>query len=229
MNAKVNDSDAATEALIREVDEDLKRDRAEKLWKAYGSYVVAAAAILVLGVAGNEGWSHWKTSQAQSDSARFAQVSQQATQGKAEDSLSGLEAMAKDGGAVYATLAEMKKAGILTIRGETAKAVESYQLAANHSGMGPLYQSAAKLNALALQIDSGDSAKLEAELAPLAAASEPWRHTAQELLALLAIRTGDTAKAQDIYTRLSDDATAPHGLRARAAELRQSLEAKGRS
>ncbi|MBF0270256.1 MAG: tetratricopeptide repeat protein [Alphaproteobacteria bacterium] len=228
MNAKVNESDAATEALIREVDEDLKRDKAEKLWKAYGSYVVAAAAILVLGVAGNEGWSHWKTSQAQDESARFAQVSRQATQGKAEDSLSGLEAMAKDGG-VYGTLAEMKKAGILTIRGETAKAVESYQLAATHSGMGALYQSAAKLNALALQIDTGDSAKLEAELAPLAGASEPWRHSARELQALLAIRTGDTAKAQDIYTRLSDDATAPHGLRARAAELRQSLEAKGRS
>lgn len=225
----VNERDAATEALIREVDEDLKRDQFEKLWQAYGKYAVAAAALLILGVAGNELWQHRQRSLSQEESARFSAASQQAAQGRDAASLSGLEGLAKEGKTAYASLAAMKRAGFLAAQGEREKSAEAYQLAGTASNAEPLYQGSARLHALFLQIDQGDPARLEAELAPLAAANQPWRHSAQELQALLALRTGDNAKALDLLTRLSDDATAPQGLRARAAELRQALEAKGRS
>lgn len=220
----MNERDAATEALIREVDEDLKRDQFDQLWKAYGKFIVAGAIALVLGVAGNEAWNHWKTSQAQAESASYLAANIRAQQSK---DMSGLDDLAKSGKTVYATLAAFRKAGYLTVAQDLPKAVDAFQAAAASKEMGPLYQSAARLHALMLEIDSGDPAKLEAELAPLAAPSEPWRHSAQELQALLALRVGDNAKAQDIFSRLADDATAPQGLRARAAELRQALEAKG--
>ena len=222
----MNERDAATEALIREVDEDLKRDQFDKLWKAYGNYIVAGAVALVLGVAGNEAWNHWKTGQAQAESASYLAASQQASRSK---DMSGLDDLAKNGKTVYASLASFQKAGHLTFSQDLTNAVLAYQAAAASKEMGPLYQSAARLHALMLEIDSGEPARLESELAPLAAANEPWRHSSLELQALLALRTGNNDKAKDILAVLADDATAPQGLRARAAELRQALEAKGRS
>lgn len=224
----MNERDAATEALIREVDEDLKKDQAEKLWKAYGKYVVAGAVALILGVAGYEAWKHWKTSQAQAESARFAEALQHVAQDRDAASLAGLEQLAKDGKTAYASLALLKKAGFLAAVGDKTKAVEAFEAVAD-SDLDALYRQSAKLHAVYVQMETGDPAKLEADLAPLAADNEPWRHPARELQGLLALRMGDNAKALDIFTKLSDDAAAPQGLRARAAELRQAIEAKGRS
>ena len=38
--------------LFREVEEELRRERMEKLWKQYGNYVIAAAALIVIIVLG---------------------------------------------------------------------------------------------------------------------------------------------------------------------------------
>jgi hypothetical protein len=54
---------------------------------------------------------------------------------------------------------------------------------------------------------------------PLAVESSPWRHSAREILALVAVRRGDAAKAADLYRKIADDQAAPQGLRARAAEM----------
>ena len=37
--------------IFQEIDEDLRRERAGKLWQKYGKYVIAAAALIVLAVA----------------------------------------------------------------------------------------------------------------------------------------------------------------------------------
>lgn len=225
----MNERDAATEALIQEVNEDLKRDQAEKLWKAYGKYVIAAAAVLILGTGGAELWKHWTTSRAQADSALFMAASQQAARGKDAASLDALDSLAKDDRTVYGTLAVLKKASVLAARNDTEQAINAYQTVAASKNLDPVYRESAKLHAILMQIDKGDPAMLEAELDQLSGPAQTWRHSAQEMKALLAIRTGKDAKALEIYTRLSDDSTAPQGLRARAAEARQALEAKGRS
>ena len=81
------------------------------------------------------------------------------------------------------------------------------------------------------QIDCtvGDVAGVEARMAPLAVESNPWRHSAREVLALLALKAGDTAKAQEWLRKVADDVAAPTAIRGRAAELLAALEngAKG--
>ena len=69
------------------------------------------------------------------------------------------------------------------------------------------------------RLDSGNPDSLTEELAPLTADDNPWRYSALELMALLAHRAGDKTRAVEHYTRLADDAAAPQGLRARAAEM----------
>ena len=42
--------------IFREVEEDVRRERFEQLWKQYGDYVIALVALLVIGVAGFQLW-----------------------------------------------------------------------------------------------------------------------------------------------------------------------------
>ena len=49
--------------IFREVEEDVRRERFEKLWKQYGDYVVALAALLVIGAAGYQLWRYYEARQ----------------------------------------------------------------------------------------------------------------------------------------------------------------------
>mgnify|MGYP006203302045 CR=1 FL=1 len=42
--------------IFQEVDEDLRRDKAAEWWKKYSLYIYATAAVVVIGVAGYQGW-----------------------------------------------------------------------------------------------------------------------------------------------------------------------------
>ncbi len=91
-------------------------------------------------------------------------------------------------------------------------------------GIDELYAGLAGLYYVLNRIDTGDPAALAERLAPLSDAESPWRFSAREFSALLAIRQGDPDKAVEIYTQLADDAQTPTGARARAAEMLRALK-----
>ncbi len=50
--------------IFREVEEDVRRERLEKLWKPYGDYVIAAGRGRLLGIGGYKLWQRYETSRA---------------------------------------------------------------------------------------------------------------------------------------------------------------------
>ncbi|MBI4969946.1 MAG: tetratricopeptide repeat protein [Rhodospirillales bacterium] len=215
--------DTATDVLIREVDEDLRQEQMAALWKRYGNWVIGAAVALVAVVAGREAWIAWKDQQAARDGSRFAAATLLAETGKAAEAGLAYAAMAKDATGGYAALAHLRQAALLAKDGKNAEAAAAFDALAADGSADKAYRAAATLQAALLTLDSADPSALERRVAPLAAADSPWRHSAQEVLALLALRQGDRAKARDAYAKLSDDAQAPRGLRARAAEALAAL------
>ncbi len=51
------------------------------------------------------------------------------------------------------------------------------------------------------------------------AAGSTWRHSALEILGSLAHRSGDIARAKELFQRIVDDREAPQGARTRASEM----------
>jgi len=80
-----------------------------------------------------------------------------------------------------------------------------------------------------LLIDQGTPAEAAKRLEPLAAADRPFRHTARELLALAAWRSGNAAEAKRWFDLISTDAQTPPGTRSRVEMLMALLptESKG--
>jgi len=205
--------------IFQEVDEDVRRDRLEQLWKRYGNYVIGVAVLVVLATAGVVGWREYKDRQNRADAARFLTAMEQAQRGEDAAAREAFAALAKDAGAGYATLARLQQAGLLAKAGDSAGAAKVYEEIAADSRADQVFRDFATLLMVQDQIATGEPAKLEALLAPLRGDKNPWRHSATELAALLAQRTGDKAKAKELYTKLADDLAAPQGMRARATEM----------
>ena len=206
--------------IFQEVDADLRQDRFRRLWRRYGVYVIGAAVALVLGTAANVAWKHYATERRQSLGDRFVAAEQMEPPAAAADAL---RALAADGTAGYAMLARLRAADLKAAAGDVDGAVALYEEVASDNSADPLYRDAAVLHAVIYRLDTAPAEEISARLQPLAADDNPWRYTARELLAAVALRAGDTAAARDRYTRIVDDPGAPAGMRGRASEMLRAL------
>lgn len=208
--------------IFREVDEDLRRDRASELAKKYGPYFIGFAVAIVLGTLAYNLWHDWDLDRRSERSDQFAAAVELATEGDTEASLAALAALGEsDGG--YGTLASFERARLLAEEGRSHEALALWQDLAASDAAGPALQGAARLFFVMHQIDEGESGELRAMLEPLMAAGNGYRPLAMELNAMLLLRDGERAAAQQIYSEIADDLTAPPGLRARAAQVLASL------
>ena len=208
--------------IIREIDEDLRRDKFEKLWRKYGPYVLGGAVLFLVVLTAGLLWKdHLEDRQA--ERARQYESALQliaAGDAAAADQLQPLA----DGSDGYAALARLQAAALKAKAGDVAGAVGIYeQLAADGSVDEHLRQLAVILLALHTA-DTAEPDALTERLEPLTAAGNPWRYTALEITAVLARRAGDTARAEQILTGLADDLDAPQGLRQRATEMLAALK-----
>jgi hypothetical protein len=208
--------------FIREVEEDLRRDRLEKLWRQYGTYALALAVAIVVAVGATVGWRQYSESQRAERARQYEAALQLVAAGDAGAS-GALEELA--GGADgYAVLARLHAAALKAKAGDVEGAVAAYeQLAADSSVDERLRQLAVILLALRTA-DTAPPESLTERLQPLTEASSPWRFSAREITAVLAQRAGDTARAEEILTGLADDLDAPPALRQRAAEMLAALK-----
>jgi len=208
--------------IFEEVDEDLKQENYRKLWERYGRYLIALMVLIVGGTAAYVGWNKYVQKRQIGYSDRFIAAIDQAQAGHEKEAAAAMAELAGDANAGYAMLARFREAALRRKSGDTAAAVDIYETLADDSSIDPAYRSLATLLSVMAQVDTGDPAALSAKLKPIATDS-PWRNTANEYLGVLALRQGDVAGARSHFQAVSDDATAPAGARARAAELLKTL------
>ena len=207
--------------IFREIDEELRHERYAKLWQTWGKYLIAAAVVLVLGVAGFRGWDYYRTTQRQAESARFASAEGLLRAGKSQDAAALFAAMAEQSSAGYAVLASFRQAGVRAAAGDAAGAVALYDAIASDGSVAESMREAAVVFSVMHAIDrSGmDRVAMAARLQPLIRDKGPWRQSARELLGVLALQSGDEAKARTHFTGIADDIDAPNAIKARATEI----------
>ncbi|WP_191061770.1 tetratricopeptide repeat protein, partial [Geminicoccus harenae] len=173
-----------SDALIREVQEDLQRDRAIAFAKRYGGWVVGLLLFVVLGTAAYVGWQNWQAKVRQDESARlFAAITKLET-GQTEAALADLEAVGAETSAGVAALARFQAAQAAGAAGKADEATANLEQVAGSDLDDAILKEAARLAVLGRQLDEGDPAELISELEPLTAGDRPFRHQARELLGL---------------------------------------------
>jgi hypothetical protein len=211
--------------IFKEVEEDLRREKLEKLWQRYGRAVIALAVLVVVGTAGSVAWQryqqHREAQLAEQYGAAIALADPTAGDlAKADAALANIA----DAGGGYGALAALERAAVKAKAGDLDGAGKIYDGLASDSAAPAALRDLARLLKVMRLMDSGDPAALTALLAPLMAPENPWRFSATELTALLALKSGDQKRATELFTQLADDQAAPSSLRARAAEMAAALK-----
>lgn len=209
--------------LFREVDEEIRRDRAAELWKRYGNYALGLALALVVGTGAYVAWRDYERRQATEASMQFFAAADLAAQGNAQAAAQSFDTLAHDVSGGYAALARLRAAALKAQSEDPAAAATAYRAIVDDSDAGLAVRNAASLLAAFHALERTDPAELQRQLAALQVEGGPWRFSAIEISALAAARAGDAQKARDLYIRLADDPAAPPGLRARAAEMLAAL------
>lgn len=213
--------------IFQEVEEDLKRERAEALWRKYGKVIVGVAAVVVLGVAGREGWKTYEHKKSVEDGTRLVSAIEltQAGADKKDAALAALDKVIADGNTDYKALGHFQKASVYLRAGAKDSAVNELNLIASDTGIDKIYRDLATLE-IAMNTMSAENAKdLITKVEPIAVPENSWYYSARELLAALHIAAGNIEAAKPLLTDISDDNQAPSGVRQRAAELLKAIGA----
>jgi hypothetical protein len=176
------------DSLAREIDEELRREQLLKLWEQYGTYIIAAAVLIIAGIGG---WhEHRRIQAAEAAGARFHRRGPGS--GARQE---GRGAEGSGGGRQQRALRLFRARALCGGRGRPRgrqNGASGSRVRGNRqeSGLDPLLADYAQLQAAMLRLDSASWTEMQNRLNDLAAESNPWRFSARELLGLAAQKAG---------------------------------------
>jgi hypothetical protein len=214
------------DSLLREVEDELRRERLAKLWDTYGIFIVGLVAVLVASVGGYQLWQGRQQTLALEGGALYDNAQQLAIDGKADEASRAFAALAEGGHRGYASLANLQLAGADVKAGKTDEALAKFDKIANDSTADPLLKSFATLQAASLRLGTADLPEMQNRLNALAADGNPWRFNARELLGLAAYKAGDIVAATKEFDRILSEQGAPQGVAQRVRVLMGSIMAE---
>ena len=211
--------------IFREVEEEVRRERYGELWKRYGDYFVAGAALMIIGVAGFQLWRVYEQRQNVRASDTYS-IAEQMLEGghplQAAQIFAGLAQTAPNG---YAKISLLQKADSLNALGNTAQAVDTYKEIAAKGDT--LLAPVARIRAAWAMVETSPRAEIAATLAPLTDPKSAWWPMAQEILAYADYRAGDMKTALQEFRAISADHDTPNALRQRSDAMATFLAAGG--
>jgi hypothetical protein len=216
---------AENNEFIREVNEDYRRDQVAEIWRRYSGVIIAVAILVVAGVGGWRYWQHDQSVRAAAASERFEVANRLAREGKNAEADKAFEALEADAPAGYALLARFRSATETAKRDPKAGAAE-YDALANDTKISTGLRDLARLRSALLRLDGAEPDTALATLQGLAAPNGAFRHTAREMLGLVALKRGDYEGAGRWFDQINADAQTPQNLRQRI-EVYAALVAGG--
>jgi len=201
--------------IFREVDEDVRRENAARIWDKYSIFVYGLAFLIVLGTAAWRGYEYWQTRQAEAAGAQYEAALQLLNAGKADEGQAALLKLQADGPSGYAVLARFQLAAKLGAK-DAAAGAKAYDALAEDTALDPALRDVARIHSAYLTVDTMSPADAQQRLSPLAQGTGPFRHAARELLGLSALKAKDFENAGRWFDAIVADSATPEGIRARA-------------
>ncbi|MGX5846388.1 tetratricopeptide repeat protein [Mesorhizobium sp. PL10] len=217
------------DSFIREVNDEMRRDQAQALWDRFGPAILGLAILVVLGTAAFVGYRYWDETRANRSGDAFSQALKLANDGKADDALTALEQLEKDGYGAYPLLARMRAATVKADKGDFTAAVADFDGVAADTAIPQGIRDMARLRAALLLVDHGSFADVSSRVEALTADNNTLRHTAREALGLAAWKEGKTQDALKLFDQIAADDGAPRNARQRATLMSELIRGSGAS
>lgn len=200
--------------IFREIDEEVRRDKAAELWKKYGVIITGLAVLAVLGMAGWQFWLHREQQASQLVGARLEEALKASRDNRGAEAESILVELSANAPAGYRQIARFRLASETAKRDADAGA-KAFDGLANDASLDQVYRDLARLRAGMLRVDLVPYAEIRAALEPLATPQGVWRHSAREFLGIAAMKANQFEDAGRWFDAIVTDPAAPQVLRQR--------------
>ncbi len=215
------------DSFIREVNEELRQDRAKALFQSYGLWFIGIAVLVVLATAGWRGYEYWTTKQANSSGDAFSRALTLANSGKSDEATAAFDKLEKTGYGAYPLLARMRSATVLANKGDFKGAVAGFDDVAKDKSIPVSIRDIASLRAAYILVDHGSYTDVAARAEALTDDSNPLRFSAREALGLAAWKAGKSADALKLFDEITGDPSAPASVRQRANLMSELIHGSG--
>ncbi len=212
-----------SETFVREVDENLRRDRLRDTAKKYSGWIIAAV-LLFLGASG--GYIYWKDYQRkQNEKAveQLAQIFTEVSKGQAQTAPARLDVVAKDHSKAVRAAAGFGRAAIAIEQNDPKLAISKFRGMAEDKSLPKPFRDLALIRQTALEFDSLKPDEIIGRMQPLTKPGTPWFGSAGELTAMALIKQGKKAEAGRLFAAIARDEQAPDTIRGRAVQMASSL------
>lgn len=215
--------------LIQEVNEAVRRDRLEALWKKYSLHLMVAVLLVVGGVGGAQFWSYGKA-QRQKERALAYHQALEALETDPEKAEALLGSIIERGGRGYAGMASLQRSAAMLEAEKTKEAYAAYRQLAANKNIEPAFREMGLVLAAYLAFDEGAEAAWQEEMAGEVngylkdGATPVYPGLLREWLAVYHLRAKRYAEARQALEGILSDPQTPSGLMERADKLMAQVE-----
>jgi hypothetical protein len=211
------------ETFLREVDENLRRDRLRDFARNHGSWLIAG---VILFLAASGGFIWWKQHQVDRSEAQVEELStlyKDIGSGKVSQAPKQLDELAKSGSKAVRASALFSRAALALQQNDQKLAIAKYREIAADGGLPQAYRDAGLIRQTALEFDQIKADEVISRMQPFAKPGHPWFGTAGEMTALAMIKQGKKDQAGRLFAAIAKDKTVPESIRGRAVQIAGSL------
>ncbi|WP_182419185.1 tetratricopeptide repeat protein [Bartonella sp. HY038] len=208
---------AEDDSFIREVNEEIRQEKARALWGKFGPMIIGAAVALVLGTAVWQGYSYWQNKKAGTIGDAMLTAESLVKGGKVDEAIAALKQIESSEFGGYPSLAQMREAGLTLEQGNKQAAVAMFDKIAQNSDTPSALKDIASIRAAYILVDTADFNELSQRVTVFASDNNPMRLSAREILGLSAWKVGNLAEAKNYFEQIINDSeSAGSGVAARA-------------
>ncbi|PPC86071.1 MAG: hypothetical protein CTY31_00955 [Hyphomicrobium sp.] len=203
------------DSLLREVQEELRREQMQRIWERYNGIIIGAGALIVFAVGGYTYMKNSRIAEAEARGAEYASALQLSEAKNADAALASFEKIAASSSSGYSALAKLHLAGAQVKADKSADALKTYEALAADTSADPLLRDFAKLQAASLRLSDADFTEIQNRLTTLASDGSAYRTSANELLGLSAFKEQKYSEARKYLEPLLIDPKASAAIQDR--------------
>jgi hypothetical protein len=213
----------SNEAFYREVDEELRRDRAADAWDRYRWMIVGGLVLLLAAIGGFIWWQNHRYAVAGAQGEALVGAVEQMEKGGFKAATSQLAPLEESNIEGYRAAGQFAHADAMVEGGNVAGAIAIFQRLAADESLAEPYRNAALIRQTALEFDRLQPDAVIQRLRPLLRRGAPWFGSAGELTAHAHLRQQRPDLAAQVFYALARDETVPQSIRSRAVQMSGAL------
>jgi len=212
-----------TETFVREVDENLRRDRLRDFFKENTGWLIGAVILFLAASGGMIWYQQHRENLAQEHAEQLAKIYKDIGVGNTSKVPQELDDLSNSSSKAVRVSALFTRAAFALQQSDNKLAIATYKKIADDSSLPQAYRDAALIRQTALEFDQLDPQQVIARLQPLAKPESAWFGSAGEMTALALIKQGKKQEAGQLFATIAKDKDVPQSLRDRSIQIAGSL------